>query len=320
MKSRIGIALFGLALLASCTSESDITAVSEGPEVISLGASTGDATRAAINDLKGLSAEGAKVGIYGQATTATAANTSITSEWTASPLMKDVKTTAIDAVTGLMKWETVYAYPKADPKNVKFFAYYPYAAESTTGANYVKAPGIGLPPVYNFTLTGEEDLMWATPVLGSRTTPAGALKFNHQLTQMTFKLIDAEGTFTEQITSVSIMTNTVGKMNIETGALSNWVTPKACSLNAGNISMSDYTTHEVALPKTVMLQPELVEFEVSVVAGGLKKATIKPVGDATFKAGKSYLITLRLSGDMPIQTTAEVVPWVTGGLGEGSVE
>ena len=324
MKSRIGIALMGLAMLASCANNDDVNNVIEGgQDIITLGATTGNATRAAINDLAGLSASTAGVGVFGQATTASTANTVITTEWSASPLMANVKTTGVDATTGLMSWDNPenYVYPKAAPLNVKFFAYHPYAATGTTGANYVKASAVGVAPSLHFTLTGDEDLMWATPVLGSRTQPASALKFNHQLTQMTFKLVDGEGNFADPITSVSISSNTVGDMNLETGAISNWATPKPMMLNTGNIDMKTQATDkEYTLPKTVMVQPDQASFEISLIAGGNKTATIKPIGDATFKAGKAYLITLRLSGEVPVQMSAEVIPWVTGGTGEGVVE
>ena len=328
MKSKIGFALLGLALLASCTKETDMNVVPEGQEIITLGVTTGAGTRAAINDLPALSASAAGVGIYGQATTAAAANTSITSEWTATPLMKNVKTTAIDVTTGAMKWDAVYAYPNTAPLNVKFFAYYPYAGESTSGDNYVKAASAGTAPVLTFKLTGEEDLMWATPVLGSRTQPASALKFNHQLTQLSFKLVDGDGSFSDMITSVGLTTNTTAKMNLETGALSEWAGSKSLMLNTSNIDMTKGTLtgnnenkeREVTLPKTVMLQPEQTSFALTIIAGGNKTATIKPVGESTFKAGKAYLITLRLTGDVPVQLGAEVIPWVTGGVGEGNVE
>lgn len=312
--------MFGLALMASCTQETGIEPAVEGQDLITLGVSNGPATRAAINDLEGLAAA-PNVGIYAQTTTATTANTSITAEWTAAPLMKNVQTTAIDATTGKMSWATPVYYPKTAPMNVKFFAYYPYAAEGTTGKNYVTAPAAATPPELTFELSGEEDLMWATPSMGSRMQPAGALKFNHQLTQFTVKLIDADKTFEGSITSVTITANTTGKMNLETGATSNWSGNKSLIISSNTFDTKTLENGEVTLPKVMMLQAGLESYDMTIMTTvGSKATTVRPAGDKTFVAGKAYLITVRLSGNVPIAAYAEVVPWVTGGTGEGVVE
>lgn len=334
MKSKIGFALMGLAMLASCAQENEIEVVADGQDIITLGASAqGVDTRAVINDLAALSAEGTKVGIYAVATSATKPADVLTADWTAAPLMKDVQTKAIDNTSGMMSWVNpeAYIYPKTGDKlNVKFMAYYPYAAEGSTGDNFVTAAGVSTSPKLNFTLTGQEDLMWATPVIGSRTTPASALKFNHKLTQFTFQLKDSKGTFSTTngaINAVTVNANTKGVMDLETGAIANWGTPADINV-LGSAIATVPTNTPVALNTITMLQAAQGSFGVTLKYDGIgepkvpgsKTATIKPVGDATFLAGKAYLITLGLAGDVLVQLSAEVVPWTTGGVGEGTVE
>lgn len=68
----------------------------------------GSATRASVNDLAGLAAVGDKVGVYGVVTTRTdALYAPLTSEWNGTPLMDNVRTTGIDAATGMLFWNVI---------------------------------------------------------------------------------------------------------------------------------------------------------------------------------------------------------------------
>lgn len=321
----------GLAMMASCAQESDVTAVTEGQEIISLGALANGMveTRGVINDLEALSAEGDKVGIYGLATAATKATDILTADWTALPLMQNVQTTTIDKTTGMMAWTGTHTYPKASDtkQNVKFMAYYPYAAEGT-GDDKVIAAGVSTAPKLNFTLDGSKDLMWATPVLGSRTAPASALKFNHKLTQFTFELKDTKGDFTTTkgvVQKVTINANTKGVMDMESGVISGWATPTDISVLKAEITTVPKDT-PVALNTTTMLQAGQASFAVKLTCKLATETavdlngTIKPVGDTKFLEGKAYKITLGLSGDVLVQLAAEVIPWVEGGTGSGNME
>lgn len=332
MKTRIAMILSGLALLASCTQENENVPTSASDGVITLGvAGNGVMTRGVINTLEALSAEGTKVGIYGVKTAITDVTNSVTSDWTATTEpMANVQTTTIDKVTGAMDWlnPESYIYPKddaSDKNSVKFFAYYPYAPTGTEGDNFVTEASISTAPKLNFTLTGGMDLMWATPVLGSRTQPTSALKFNHKLTQLSFQLVDGEGIFSASngsVTSVTISSKTKGVMNLETGEIANWGTPTDLNVYSGSMAVP---TTPVPLNKTLMLQPEQASFTVTLKADGKgteveKIAEIKPTSDATFMAGKSYVITLSLSGNVLVQLGASVVPWADGGTGYGYIQ
>lgn len=336
MKTKVGMILMGLAMLASCSQENETLAVTDAEGVIRLGVEGGSGvmTRGVVNTLEALSAEGTKVGLYAVKTAVTDASLPVSADWLSDTRpMTNVQTTSIDKTTGAMKWlnPEVYIYPKNDvdgKNNVKFFAYYPYAAKGTAGDNYMVDAVATTAPKLNFTLTGSEDLMWATPVLGSRTQPAPALKFNHKLTQLSFRLMDGEGSFTVTngaVTDVMIEANTKGVMNIETGALSDWGTSSSLEVYKGSIPVIG--ADPVPLAVTLMLQPGQVAFNVTLKAAGkdgsgvvTKMAEIKPMGDATFLAGKAYLITLSLSGNVLIQLGASVVPWVEGGTGFGYID
>lgn len=106
--------------------------------------------------------------------------------------MDNVRTTGIDAATGMLFWNGDYTYPLEESRRVKFCVYHPYAPVGTGGDNYVEAVA-GQSPVLYFRLTGAEDVMWVRPVTGSRREAPSALLFEHKLTQLRFRLVDDEG-------------------------------------------------------------------------------------------------------------------------------
>lgn len=327
MRTRIGMILAGLALLASCTQENENTPVStEG--MITLGVAAGGngaLTRGVVNNLAALSADGANVGIYGVQTANAEASQSTAADWTASPRMNNVRTTAINA-QGMMSWASPenYYYPKDEAKNnIRFFAYYPYSAATVSSA-----PGAGSSAKLDFTLTGDEDVMWATPVIGTRSQPATKLGFKHKLTQFTFVLTDNENNFNTTngaVTDLTIRANTKATMDMETGVLSNWGTESALLVFTGQ----SYTLSSAApltIGKVLMLEPGKASFNMELKAAGTgsgtvtKSTEIKPVSDATFEAGKHYVITLSLSGNALIQLGASVEEWLEGSTGSGVVD
>lgn len=133
-------------------------------------------TRASVNDLAGLVAVGDRVGVYGVVTDRTDASyAALTAEWDAAPLMNNVRTTKIDATSGMLFWDGDYSYPPEENKRVKFCVYHPYAPVGTGGDNYVEAVA-GHSPVLHFKLTGAEDVMWAAS--GHRFTQAGSFRID----------------------------------------------------------------------------------------------------------------------------------------------
>lgn len=181
--------------------------------------STDVRTRASVNDLAGLVAVGDRVGVYGVVTDrADASYAALTAEWDAAPLMNNVRTTKIDATSGMLFWDGDYSYPPEENKRVKFCVYHPYAPVGTGGDNYVEAVA-GHSPVLHFKLTGAEDVMWAHPVTGSRRQVPSALIFEHKLTQLRFRLIDDEGEFAGVKVTGLLLTgvSTAATLDLETG-------------------------------------------------------------------------------------------------------
>lgn len=300
-------------------------------------------TRAVVDDdLESLQAIGGAIGIYGVKTPGH--TSAVGADWSSTPfdddvadggtlIMPNVQTSSIDDNKAI-HWAGQYYYPLDDAAGVKFCAYHPYAAEGTSGANFVIAPAVGQAPVLNFTLTGSEDVMYATPAMGWRDkTDATTLTFHHILTQLTFVLIDEEKNFEgKTVNGISIQdANTSAKMNIETGEVSDWGTPAAVSVpdsqgvafTADAVPADENTPAKgQAIGSAVMLQPGQTSFKVTVEIDGTKyeNITIRPKSPATaFEVGKSYKITLTFKQKTEIGVGAAVTPWELGGEGFAEV-
>ncbi|WP_300704625.1 fimbrillin family protein [Bacteroides sp.] len=326
MRKKLKVILGGLAglLLCACTEQEALNV--DG--LIRLGAKADIYTRASVNDLAGLSAVGKKVGVYGVVTEhADAASQLLTDEWGTNLLMSNVRTSGIDASTGVLSWEGAYAYPLEEGRFVKFCVYHPYAAAGTTGDNYVEASAKSS-PILHFKLTGAEDVMWVQPVVGSRTLSPAPLVFDHRLTQLRFRLTDDEGNFADtQVTGLVFNgVNTVSTLNLETGKLGVWGTPSdgiSFPLHAP-VAITGTSDAPQNLPGEVMLQPGLAEFKLTVKTdkkGDFPNVVIRPTGgENTFAAGRSYLVTLKFRERTPVALSAVVTPWIMDGTGEGTVD
>lgn len=316
MKRIIGMCLGLAALLASCTQHDEF--VDSG--LIRLGVKTGAYSRASATS-QGLAAIGDKIGIYGVVTKQNSAIDLLSNEWTLNPLMNNVRTTSVDETTGAITWANAYSYPQETGRYVKFCAYHPYApAANSASGNYVEMK-LGQAPLLHFTLTGSEDVMCATPVIGSRELTPGDLVFDHMLTQLRFKLVDTEGILQNaKVTKVVLNdVNTASTLNIETGELGEWGTP--ATLNVQNQAIA--VKNGVELEKAVMLQPGQSAFAMTVttdngtVYSGVK---IKPDNDPAFLAGKSYLVTLTFRDKTEVKSFVTVQPWILGGYAENIVQ
>lgn len=130
--------------------------------------------------------------------------------WTASPYISNLRPTTI--TNGQISFSPKIYYPDAG-KRLMFYGYY-HRTTATSGANYIAAPGSGIAPVYNFTLTGQEDIIHAvsTP-FGSNTPGIPSLSFNHKLTQIILNTSLLSGL--TNIKLVGVMNK--GALNLETG-------------------------------------------------------------------------------------------------------
>ena len=315
-------------LFCACTEQQAFS-----PEgLIRLGARTdsyaGTPTRASVNNLQGLSAVGDRVGVFGVVTErADALNTPLTTEWNSTPLMNNICTTKIDAVTGALSWNDTYSYPLEKEKSVKFCVYHPYAATNADGFNYVETTA-GKSPILHFRLSGAEDVMWVAPVVGSRRQAPGTLVFDHKLTQLRFRLVDDEGNFAGTRITGLIFTgvNTVSTLNIETGILGEWsslLDVVAFPLKAP-VEVKGTVEAPQILSGEVMLEPGQTSFRLTVktdVKGDYPNVEIRPSGGETvFAAGCSYMVTLKFRERLVVALSAIVTPWVMDGYGEGIVE
>ncbi len=321
-------ALIACVAMAGCSTKEEL----DTHGVIRLGVA--NATRASIGSVSDLATHaGSSIGIYG---VKTAAHTSgAGADWTdavfseSTPdagglIMSNVQTSGIEVSgdSGTLKWDGTYYYPLDENTGVKFCAYHPFTASVT-------APAAGQAPVANFTLTGAEDLMYAAPTIGWRTkTDATNLHFNHVLTQLKFELFVVEGDFVgKKLKAIKFAgVNTTGKMNIETGEISDWATP--AELSVGGIGTEGIQILESAktsgqeVGSEIMLQPGQASFLITVTmidGSEYKNIAIKPEGEDTFAVGKSYKIKLTFKEKVEIGVSATVQAWETGGTGYGEV-
>ena len=323
--------LGGALFLSGCTQRDEFDASLR----IRLGAGTQQVqSRGAVNDLAGLSAVGGNVGIYSMVTESSSGTTLPGEVWGNTPLMDNIRTTSIDASTGAIGWAGNYTYPVEEGRYVRFCAYHPYAAAGLSGSNYVVAPAANRAPELYFTLTGSEDVMYATPVTGSKSVTPGTLIFNHALTQIRFRIVDETGNFSgETLNAITFNgVNTASSLNLESGALGSWGTPSD-AISAGvstplSITGTTATPQEVGNP--VMLQPGQASFSLKVVTskGTFGAVSIRPTSstdggsttESSFAAGRSYLVTLIFRSLTQLTATATVTPWVMDGTGEGIVQ
>lgn len=329
MKNYFSLGLSALILLASCSNDNEAVGTDGNKTRIQLG--TALQTKAPVNDASGLNAAG--IGIYGITTQNTTAGAAVT-DWSAGKVLDNVKPQSVNG-DGSIVLPIPYYYPADAADYVKFMAFHPYAAAGTTGDNYLHVTDAAAPEL-NFTLTGKEDLMYATPVIGNNaTTEARNLAFKHSLTQITFDVIKDQAMEGElSVTGIQFAgVNTTGKMNIETGMISDWGTPGDLTVfnsvsdgGAVEIPASDATATAV-VGSPVMLQGGQTKFTLNIAttAKTFQHVEITPTVPATaFEVGKSYKVTITFNvGDVTpgqeIKFFASVQPWENGGTGSGSV-
>lgn len=301
--------------LTSCSNDEN-QQVSEGAE-IRLGAGM-MSTKAPVNSLSDLSGVGNKVGIY-----------AVSTPWTATPLMRNIQTTAIDGTTGAISWSGVYNYP-TDGSSLTFYGYQPYAAEGTSGNNFVVASDGTDAPGLNFTIDGTQDVMYATPVTGSMTSVPGKLQFNHVFTQLHFLAVLGTADAATTVKAIRIKdVNSQAVMDIADGTLAGWQTPVGLTVLADGTFTIPSLPASITGAEPMMVQPGLsemlIDVETSLNGTGktFENIRILPEGDAQFQKGTSYAITLTFNSEIsqtPIQIAADVTPWIASGKGNGTVQ
>lgn len=314
-------------LLASCSTRQELDP-RETDGVIRLGVGKVQ-PKAEVSSLADLSADGKNIGIYGVQLPSkpTDMRDLPGMGWGNVLSMDNVRSTAVSA-SGAISWNGIYYYPVDPAHYVKFCAYYPYA----DGANFsIDAPASGTAPVLRFTLSGTDDILYATPVVGSRNETPGPLVFNHALTQLKFEVEDLNASLTDRVIENIVIqdANTASSMNIETGVFGVWSAPaelKVPGIEGKNITFVD--EKPLAAGDGIMLQPGLESFKIRLetTGGTFSDVEIKPtskidnIAETTFAAGHSYKITLTFNERVEVLASATVEEWKFGGTGEATVQ
>lgn len=238
-------------------------------------------------------------------------------------LMDNVRTSSVEAKTGAIHWLGSYLYPADKTRYVRFTAYHPYsdtAPDDGQGA-----------PARLITITGAEDVMFAGPVVGNAATPPPPMVFEHRLTQIAFRVADAEGEFLGQTLSAITVTgaNTSAVMEMAAGSLTAWGRPADITVpGIGSVTIKGTPDAPQNVGSEVMLQPGCDTFRLNVATslGTFRDVVIRPtssVGGApekSFAAGRAYMITLTFHKRQQIEIGATVVPWQMAGTGSAVIQ
>lgn len=230
-------------------------------------------TRTIVNSMSDISVS--NLGIYEVAE----GNTAGTFPWTATPLLSNTSPSGING--NQLTFSPKLYYPMGGQK-VIFYGYYPKTT-ATGGSNYVTAPNNGVAPTYNFTLTGQEDIMYAASTPSGSNMPGAtvALTFNHKLTQIQLN-ISVLGTLLSGIKILGV--KNTGSMNLETGII---------TYGSGT---TDITLSKSGLTATspIMVPADVPSYIVEATLLNLllpRKYLIKPTS-GNFQAGMIYTISL----------------------------
>lgn len=265
-----------MLLLISCSSELEEEFPSNGelPVPVHLAiAEVNPLTRAVVNSIGDISFS--TLGIYEVIEGSIAG----TFPWTTTPLLTNAVPSGING--NQLTFSPKLYYPMGG-KKVIFYGYYPRTT-ATSGANYVTSPGNGTAPVFNFTLTGQEDIMHAvsTPSGSNTSGTTLPLTFNHKLTQIQLNT-SILGTL---LTSVKILNvpNT-GSMNLETGVI---------TYGTGTTDIS-FSKASLTITNPLMVPADVPSYIVEASILGLllpRKYLVKPTS-GNFLAGTIYTISI----------------------------
>lgn len=226
---------------------------------------------------------------------------------------------------GKLNFTTAQYYP-ADAQKLYFYAYSPV---STTG--YTQGTSSDAPTT-KWTLTGKEDLMYASVTGGIAKAGAGAQQsqpnftFRHLLKQVRFKLVRGTG-FGDNISAERIsITNckTAASLNLITGKLD--FTGEASNLS---LPRTEGTTYPIAgseaateIDDCILCEPG-ADLNIEVVAQGITYKTNVTLtggdGATAGGAGVSHLVTLTFIGTL-IEPDATIVNWVDAGETTGEIK
>ncbi|BCG54344.1 hypothetical protein AI2BBH_13900 [Alistipes indistinctus] len=241
-----------------------------------------------------------------------------TTDWS-SPYIANV---AVNSGAGsALSFATSQYYPANDDK-VYFYAYSPANGTYTAGSGSTA-------PMVSWTITGQQDIMWAKVDQGIAKNPVPAnqpqpnFAFTHLLKQVKFKIVK-DNTFEDNIklTSLKIIgAKTVASLALNTGTLSwNSATDDLTAYNDNTgqaITGTATAVGENGSP--VMLEPG-TSFKVRAKAGDVTYAdvTVTLGGSNAGQAGVSHEVTLTFKRNA-IVPTATITDWSKGTAGNADV-
>lgn len=294
-----------VAAMTACTSESDeVDNVIEAPKKIELKAGVMEiTTRAAVEQGKGFTGK---------------VIASTTTKDYSTPLWTEENAGNISVADGGAVTFTPEQYYPADGSIIYMIGVAPQPQTVSSGSA-------------NYTITGDEDIMFAKEISGQKkeeTPTSKALAFNHLLTQLKINVIadskeaiDAWGT----ITSIQVLdaaTELKLDLNSENGTIAEAVDPKKQALNLKGFS----TTMEIPKDEAknagycMLLPLENDVYKLLVkTSNNTTGVTITPTNIAKLDASTAYTITLTFRSTN-VDITAAAGEWKSDTNGSGIVE
>ncbi|WP_303181256.1 fimbrillin family protein [uncultured Butyricimonas sp.] len=293
MKKMI-FSLLAIAAMTSCTTTSEDEIDPNAPVEIKLNAGVKALARAEVTQATGIDNGVQFARIDGT-----------TADWTTISTISLIGSIAQN--TGGITFSTTQYYP-ADGSNANIVGFYPAATSITDGVASIK-------------ITGEEDVIYAVPVSGNKTSKIDKITFNHLLTQFNFAIARETASTNTDITNVSVTikeANTKFNLALADGRLSGWNTAIS---TIKPIENGTATKTASAATQKIMLQPDMPSITLIVSADGYSEQDIIIAGtdEDKFEAGKGYTITLTFKGT-GITPSATISEWGTGTAGGGEVK
>lgn len=332
MTTRIIAAVLALAALASCSKDDgnitdggiqDDSRTAIVPSA-SLNASAASGSRAALPEgpVAGTTFPASTEKLF--AVTAYKGTTAPSSDYSTAYFDNE----AVDSdAEGRLSFETMQYYP-ADGEKLYFYAYSPVRAAASDGDGYTAGTASGAPTV-KYTITGQQDILWAKADDGTGKVSAGTVQpqpefgFEHLLKRVRFKLVRGEG-FGDGIhaTRISITgCRTQASLDPISGTLTFSGEGSPLSL-AGNYAIQS-AEQAAEISESLMCEPGPA-LSLEVEAQGITYRTSVTLtssdsGITAGGAGVSHLVTLTFIGTQ-IVPEASIEPWIDAGETEGTIK
>lgn len=208
-----------------------------------------------------------------------------------------------------------YYYP-TDNSQVNFYAFSPQGTEVTEA-------GLGVSPVVNLAITGQEDVMWSSST-GSMQSVKPVLAFSHKLTQIQFTFkADATYVTDNKVVSLTVkgqpttVAMTVGDGGCVFSGSQNMQALATANQTAG-IAISTLGTDALSPVMTRAAGAYTFDFVVKQGNGSANVTYTDVPLVLTLNAGSAHMVTFTFSAK-GITASATVANWLTGTSGSVTV-